>query len=56
MISRQSFEAFLMYNNEAGEPEIKTMKEPQDAIKFLNLDHLGIVAGIIDEMESLVTS
>lgn len=56
MISRQSLGAFLMYNNQAGEPERKTMNEPQDAIKVLNLDHLGIVAGIIDEMESLVTS
>jgi transposase len=27
------------------------MKEHQEAIKVLNLDHLGIVAGIIDEME-----
>lgn len=27
-----------MYNNQAGEPERKTMNEPQDAIKFLNLD------------------
>ena len=27
------------------------MNEPQVAIKVLNLDHLGIVAGIIDEME-----
>ncbi len=27
------------------------MNEPQEAIKVLNLDHLGIVAGIIDEME-----
>ncbi len=27
------------------------MNEPQNAIKVLNLDHLGIVAGIIDEME-----
>jgi transposase len=31
--------------------EEKTMNEPQVAIKVLNLDHLGIVAGIIDEME-----
>lgn len=27
------------------------MNEPKEAIKVLNLDHLGIVAGIIDEME-----
>lgn len=27
------------------------MNEPQNTIKVLNLDHLGIVAGIIDEME-----
>ena len=27
------------------------MNEPQEAIKVLNLDHLGIVAGIIDEIE-----
>ena len=27
------------------------MNEPKKAIKVLNLDHLGIVAGIIDEME-----
>jgi hypothetical protein len=27
------------------------MNEPIDAIKVLNIDHLGIIAGIIDEME-----
>ena len=27
------------------------MDEPKEAIKVLNLDHLGIVAGIRDEME-----
>ena len=27
------------------------MNEHEEAIKVLNLDHLGIVAGIIDEME-----
>jgi hypothetical protein len=27
------------------------MNEATEAIKVLNLDHLGIVAGIIDEME-----
>ncbi len=27
------------------------MKEPQVGIKVLDIDHLGIVAGIIDEME-----
>jgi transposase len=27
------------------------MKEPKEAIKVLDIDHLGIVAGIIDEME-----
>ena len=27
------------------------MNEHQEAIKVLNLDHLGIVAGIIDEMK-----
>jgi len=27
------------------------MKEPQVAMQILNIDHLGIVAGIIDEME-----
>jgi transposase len=27
------------------------MNEPQEGIKVLNLDHLGIVAGIIDEIE-----
>lgn len=27
------------------------MKEPQFAIKVLDIDHLGIIAGIIDEME-----
>ncbi|MEG4397395.1 DUF4277 domain-containing protein [Microcoleus sp. BROC3] len=27
------------------------MKKPSEAIKIVNLDHLGIVAGIIDEME-----
>jgi hypothetical protein len=27
------------------------MNQPQEAIKVLNLDNLGIVAGIIDEME-----
>ncbi|MEQ8463511.1 DUF4277 domain-containing protein, partial [Coleofasciculus sp. E1-EBD-02] len=26
------------------------MKESQDTLKIENLDHLGIVAGIIDEM------
>jgi hypothetical protein len=31
--------------------EEKTMNEPKEAIKVLNLDPLGIVAGIIDEME-----
>ena len=27
------------------------MNEPTEAIKVLNIDHLGIIAGIIDEME-----
>ncbi len=27
------------------------MKKPSKAINIVNLDHLGIVAGIIDEME-----
>ena len=27
------------------------MKKPTSAINIVNLDHLGIVAGIIDEME-----
>ena len=27
--------------------EEKTMNEPQEAIKVLNLDHVGIVVGII---------
>jgi transposase len=27
------------------------MKESKEAMKILNIDHLGIVAGIIDEME-----
>lgn len=27
------------------------MKNPVEAINIVNLDHLGIVAGIIDEME-----
>ncbi len=27
------------------------MKRPLSAINIVNLDHLGIVAGIIDEME-----
>lgn len=27
------------------------MKESQEAMQILNIDHLGIVAGIIDEME-----
>ncbi|MEG5140988.1 DUF4277 domain-containing protein [Microcoleus sp. A6-C6] len=27
------------------------MNKPQDEIKVLNIDHLGIIAGIIDEME-----
>ncbi|MTJ55839.1 DUF4277 domain-containing protein, partial [Anabaena sp. UHCC 0253] len=27
------------------------MKESQVGMKILNIDHLGIVAGIIDEME-----
>lgn len=36
---------------QAKKPERKTMNEPQNDIKVLNLDHLGIVAGIIDEME-----
>jgi len=27
------------------------MKKPSEAINILNLDHLGIVAGIIDEIE-----
>jgi hypothetical protein len=27
------------------------MKTPPEAINIVNLDHLGIVAGIIDEME-----
>nr|AMO66170.1 transposase [Kamptonema sp. PCC 6506] len=27
------------------------MKKPSEAINIVNLDHLGIVAGIIDEME-----
>ena len=27
------------------------MNEPIEAIKVLNIDHLGIIAGIIDEME-----
>ena len=27
------------------------MKKPRSGIEIVNLDHLGIVAGIIDEME-----
>ena len=27
------------------------MKEPKEVMQILNIDHLGIVAGIIDEME-----
>jgi Domain of unknown function (DUF4277) len=27
------------------------MKESQDTLKIQNLDHLGIVAGVIDEIE-----
>ena len=27
------------------------MKKPSSTINIVNLDHLGIVAGIIDEME-----
>ncbi|WP_242034920.1 DUF4277 domain-containing protein [Dolichospermum sp. FACHB-1091] len=27
------------------------MKESKEAMQILNIDHLGIVAGIIDEME-----
>jgi hypothetical protein len=27
------------------------MKKPLEGIEIVNLDHLGIVAGIIDEME-----
>ena len=27
------------------------MKNPLEAIEIVNLDHLGIVAGVIDEME-----
>ena len=27
------------------------MKKPSEAINIVNLDHLGIVAGIIDEIE-----
>jgi hypothetical protein len=27
------------------------MKKPSEAINIVNLDHFGIVAGIIDEME-----
>ncbi|WP_370589651.1 DUF4277 domain-containing protein [Tychonema sp. LEGE 07203] len=27
------------------------MKKPSEAINIVNLDYLGIVAGIIDEME-----
>ena len=37
--------------NELGAKRKKTMNEHQEAIKVLDLDHLGIVAGIIDEME-----
>jgi transposase len=29
----------------------KTVNQSQEAIKVINLDHLGIIAGIIDEME-----
>jgi hypothetical protein len=29
----------------------KIMKKPSSTINIVNLDHLGIVAGIIDEME-----
>ena len=29
------------------------MKEAQVAMEILNIDHLGIVAGIIDEMEKV---
>ena len=41
----------MRYNERMRSQEEKTMKEHQEAIKVLNLDHLGIVAGIIDEME-----
>ena len=27
------------------------MKEPKEVMQILNIDHLGIVAGLIDEME-----
>jgi len=40
MIAQQSFGAFLMHNIQAQSPERKTMNEPQNAIKVLNLDHL----------------
>ncbi|MEG4507521.1 DUF4277 domain-containing protein [Microcoleus sp. F6_B4] len=32
-------------------PTLKTINKPSEAINIVNLDHLGIVAGIIDEME-----
>ena len=51
MITGQSLQAFLRYNERMRSQEEKTMNEHEEAIKVLNLDHLGIVAGIIDEME-----
>ena len=51
MIAPSSLQAFFRYNERIRGQEEKTMNEHQEAIKVLNLDHLGIVAGIIDEME-----
>ena len=41
----------MSYNELIRSQEEKTMNEHQEAIKVLDLDHLGIVAGIIDELE-----
>ncbi|HBE59394.1 MAG TPA: hypothetical protein DEA78_15615 [Cyanobacteria bacterium UBA11159] len=36
---------------ESSKPTLKTMKNPSSAINIVNLEHLGIVAVIIDEMK-----
>ncbi len=40
-----------MYNNKRSSSKNKNIKKPLSGIEIVNLDHLGIVAGVIDEME-----
>jgi hypothetical protein len=35
----------------ANRATIKTIKKPSEAINIVNLDHFGIVPGIIDEIK-----